>query len=206
MARRLPPLRREPAHPSFFVDKLWSYFVPQPPSDAVRDTLMNTYRGSGWGIRPVLEEILMSPDLYQGPPMVKPPVVQLAGMLRKLGRGIDTEAWTWLCDQAGQLLFWPPNVSGWDDTRWLDTSRMRARWNLVDYALDGTSVDVWGDPYSTTETPDEALSRALASWGGPTCAATPGRAARLRPASRVAGRRPGSRAPTGRCARTPCCS
>ena len=27
-----------PAHPSFFVDKLWSYFVPQPPSDAVRDT------------------------------------------------------------------------------------------------------------------------------------------------------------------------
>ena len=157
-----------PAHPSFFVDKLWSYFVPQPPSDAVRDTLMNTYRGSGWGIRPVLEEILMSPDLYQGPPMVKPPVVHLAGMLRKLGRGIDTDAWVWLCDQAGQLLFWPPNVSGWDDTRWLDTSRMRARWNLVNYALDGTSVDVWGAPYSTTETPDEALSRALNSWGGPT--------------------------------------
>ena len=116
----------------------------------------------------MLEEILMSPDLYQGPPMVKPPVVHLAGMLRKLHRGIDTEAWTWLCDQAGQLLFWPPNVSGWDDTRWLDTSRMRARWNIVDYALDGTSVDAWGAPYSDTETPDEALARALASWGGPT--------------------------------------
>ena len=128
----------------------------------------------------------MSPDLYQGPPMVKPPVVQLAGMLRKLGRGIDTEAWTWLCDQAGQLLFWPPNVSGWDDTRWLDTSRMRARWNLVNYALDGTSVDVWGAPYSTTETPDEALSKALTSWGGRPCAATPGRAPRLRPTRRGA--------------------
>ena len=25
-----------PLHPSFFVDKLWSYFVPQPPSDGVR--------------------------------------------------------------------------------------------------------------------------------------------------------------------------
>jgi hypothetical protein len=155
-------------HPSFFVEKLWSYFVPQPPSDAVRDTMIATYQGSGWGIRPVLEEILISPDLYQGPPMVKPPVVQLAGMLRSLHRGIDTEAWTWLCDQAGQLLFWPPNVSGWDDTRWLDTSRMRARWNMVDYALDGTSVDAWGSPYSSTETPDEALGRALQSWGGPT--------------------------------------
>jgi hypothetical protein len=116
----------------------------------------------------VLEEILISPDLYQGPPMVKPPVVQLAGMLRSLHRGIDTEAWAWLCDQAGQLLFWPPNVSGWDDSRWLDTSRMRARWNMVDYALDGTSVDAWGSPYSSTETPDEALARALQSWGGPT--------------------------------------
>ncbi len=68
----------------------------------------------------------MSPDLYEGPPMVKPPVVQLAGMLRALGRPIDTYAWIWLCDPAGQFLFRPPNVSGWDDTRWLDTSRMRA--------------------------------------------------------------------------------
>ena len=65
------------------------------------------------------------------------------------------------------MLFWPPNVSGWDDTRWLDTSRMRARWNIVDYALDGISVDAWNGTYSTTETADEALARALASWGSP---------------------------------------
>jgi hypothetical protein len=44
---------------------------------------------------------------------------------------------------------------------------MRARWNIVDYALDGTSVDAWGTDYSETETPEEALNRALASWGGP---------------------------------------
>ncbi|HET6997213.1 MAG TPA: DUF1800 family protein [Solirubrobacterales bacterium] len=156
-----------PLHPSFFVDKLWSYFIPQPPADAVRDSLIETYRGSGWAIRPVLEAILMSPEIYQGPPMVKPPVVQLAGMLRALGRPIDTEAWIWLCDPAGQVLFRPPNVSGWDDSRWLDTSRMRARWNLVHYALDEISVDAWNGSYSTTESPEEALNRALASWGSP---------------------------------------
>jgi hypothetical protein len=156
-----------PLHPSFFVEKLWSYFIAQPPSTSVRDRLIETYRSSGWAIRPVLEEILISPDLYLGPPMVKPPVVHLAGMLRALGRHIDTEAWTWLCDPAGQVLFWPPNVSGWDDKRWLDTSRMRARWNIVNYALHGISVDAWNDPYSTTETADEALQRALASWGMP---------------------------------------
>ena len=113
-----------PLHPSFFVEKLWSYFVPQPPAAAVRDGLMATYRDSGWQIRPVLETILLSPDLYEGPAMVKPPAVQLAGMLR-------------------------------------------ARWNVVDYALDGISVDAWSGKYSTTETADEALARALAVWGSP---------------------------------------
>ncbi len=157
-----------PLHPSFFVAKLWSYFIPQPASQATTEGLINTYRGSGWAIRPVLETILMSPDLYEGPPMVKPPVVQLAGMLRSVGRYIDTAAWAWLCEQAGQLLFWPPNVSGWDDTRWLDTSRMRARWNTVDYVLEGISVDAWNDQYSSTENPEEALARALGSWGSPT--------------------------------------
>lgn len=156
-----------PLHASFFVEKLWSYFVPAPPSAAVRDELIQTYLGSGWQIRPVLELILMSPALYEGPPMVKPPVVHLAGMLRALGRPIDTEAWVWLCEQAGQQLFWPPNVSGWDDSRWLDTSRMRARWHLVTYVLEEVSVDAWNEPYSSTETPEEALARALASWGSP---------------------------------------
>jgi hypothetical protein len=156
-----------PLHPSFFVDKLWSYFVPQPPSAAMRDGLMSTYRDSDWQIRPALETILLSPDLYQGPAMVKPPVVQLAGMLRALGRCIDTDAWTWLCEPAGQVLFRPPNVSGWDDTRWLDTSRMRARWNIAHYALDEISVDAWNGSYSSTESADEALARAIASWGSP---------------------------------------
>ena len=157
-----------PLHPSFFVEKLWSYFVADPPSSSRRDALVGAYRDSGWGIRPVLEAILTSPELYEGGPMVKPPVVHLAGMLRRLGRPIDTGAWAWLCEEAGQLLFWPPNVSGWDDRRWLDTSRMRARWNIAYYALGEIEVDAWGDvPYDPAETAEEALARAVASWGSP---------------------------------------
>jgi hypothetical protein len=44
---------------------------------------------------------------------------------------------------------------------------MRARWNIVDYALDEISVDAWNGSYSTTETADEALARAVASWNSP---------------------------------------
>jgi hypothetical protein len=156
-----------PLHASFFVDKLWSYFVATPAPEATRNGLMANYVSSGWQIRPALETILMSPELYEGPPMVKPPVVQLASMMRRLGRFVDTDAWTWLMEPTGQVLFWPPNVSGWDDTRWLDTSRMRARWNVVDYVLSEVSVDAWDGSYSTTETADEALARALATWGEP---------------------------------------
>jgi uncharacterized protein (DUF1800 family) len=156
-----------PYHPSFFVEKLWSYFVGAPPAVETRERLISTYVGSGLQIRPVLEEILMSPDFYEGPPMVKPPVVHLASMMRSVGRYVDTTAWVWLCNEAGQQLFWPPNVAGWDDSHWLDTSRMRARWNVVDFVLDGISVDAWGAPYSQTETAEEALARALAGWGNP---------------------------------------
>jgi hypothetical protein len=156
-----------PLHPSFFVEKLWGYFVAEPIAPGKRDVLAATYVESGFQIRPVLEAILTGPELFEGGPMVKPPVVHLAGMLRALGRQIDTEAWTWLCDAAGQVLFWPPNVSGWDDRRWLDTSRMRARWNIVHYATVPVSPDPWNDGYSETESAREALDRALATWGGP---------------------------------------
>ncbi len=156
-----------PYHPSFFVTKLWSYFVGSAPSPAIRDGLVRTYLSTHHGIRSVLGEILMSPDFYEGPPMVKPPVVHLASMLRAVGRGIDTTAWIELCEEAGQLLFWPPNVSGWDDTRWLDTARMRARWNIVDEVIAGIAYDHFGDPYSETETAEEAVGRALAAWGSP---------------------------------------
>jgi hypothetical protein len=156
-----------PLHASFFVDKLWSYFVPTSAPEATRNTLISTYVSSGWQIRPVLEAILMSPEFYEGQPMVKPPVVQLASMMRRLGRFVDADVWTWLMEPTGQLIFWPPNVAGWDDNRWLDTSRMRARWNVIDYVIDQVAIDPWHDAYSKTETPEEAVARALATWGYP---------------------------------------
>ena len=157
-----------PLHASFFVDKLWSYFVPQPPSDDTRDALIGIYKGSGYGIRPVVEAVLMHPDLYLGPPMVKPPVVQVASMLRALGRGVDDDSWAWLCQLMGQQLFWPPNVSGWDDTRWLDTSTMKARWIAATYALDSAYYDPWvANAYDPAEAADPALDKALAVWDYP---------------------------------------
>jgi hypothetical protein len=42
---------------------------------------------------------------------------------------------------AGQQLFYPPNVAGWDDTRWLDTATWRGRWWIAQYVLDRQALD-----------------------------------------------------------------
>jgi len=124
-----------PRHPAFFVGKLWSYFVPVPPDDATAKLLQELYVRSGFEVRPVVSAILRHPLLYEGPRMTKSPVVYTAGLLRTRGDRIETEDWIWLDAMAGQQLFYPPNVSGWNDQRWLDTSTFRARWLIAERAL-----------------------------------------------------------------------
>jgi len=160
-----------PLHPSFFVAKLWSYFVPTPPSEPTLASLQGIYIGSGHSIRAVLEAILMHPDFLDGPELVTPPVVYNAGLLRSIGRPIDTTAWAWLSSAAGQQLFYPPNVSGWDFTRWLDTSTAKARWEMASYVTAKTYANPWpgqGEAgYSETEQPLAAFASAMSYWADP---------------------------------------
>jgi len=155
-----------PYHRSFFVLKLWSYFVPSPPNAATQAALEALYVQSGRSIAQVVEAILMHPDVYLGAPLVKPPVVFNAGLLRATGQTITSQAWVWLGDMSGQQLFHPPNVAGWNDRAWLDTSSLYGRWYLANEALrtaERTSAHYTG----STETGAEALATAIAHVGGP---------------------------------------
>ena len=161
-------------HPSFFVRKLWGYFIPTPPPRSTQKALERRYVRGHYAVRPVVEAILKHPHLYDGPRMVKSPIVYTAGLLRAAGRGIDTESWTWLCANAGQQLFFPPNVSGWNDDRWLDTATYLARWELAGRVTRTSTLDP-----SKVQAPFDAeklLDRALGFWGSP----------RLSPATRRA--------------------
>jgi len=166
---------QNPYHASFFVTKLWSYFIPTPPSASTQAALQQLYLDSGYGIRPVVEAILMHPDFHDGPAMVKPPVVFTAGLMRTMGRGIDID-WTWLSSLAGQQLFYPPNVSGWDDSAWLDTSTWRARFVIAYHATskpgnwNGT-IDPWHTAYDKAEDAETAVARAVDFLNNPTLSA-----------------------------------
>ena len=106
--------------------------------------------------------------------MVKPPVVQLAGDAagaRPLHR--HRRPGSGSAKRPDSELFWPPNVSGWDDSRWLDTSRMRARWNIVDLRARRRSRSTPGTTaYSPTETAGRSAGAGASPPGArPDCAA-----------------------------------
>ena len=160
---------RHPLHPSFFVTKLWSYFIPAPPSAA---------RPPGARVAVRLERLPGAARARGDPAAPEPPHRAAHGeaaggphsgaAARLLQRGIDSESWTWLAENAGQRLFYPPDVSGWDDSRWLDTSTIRGRCDVVAHAvedrvLDGAAVD----DYDATETPGAAVAAARAWAGNP---------------------------------------
>jgi uncharacterized protein (DUF1800 family) len=157
---------RHRRHPSFLVAKLWGYFIPTPPPRDTARALERLYLRSGRRVRPLLDAILRHPHLYDpARRMAKPPVVQAAGMLRAVGRGIDTEGWAWMCSQAGQMLFEPPNVAGWDDRRWLDTATFRARWHMATEICNPARLEPDAVSGKVPSDPAQLVARAMAFWG-----------------------------------------
>jgi uncharacterized protein (DUF1800 family) len=154
-----------PDHPSFFVGKLWSYFVAGAPDAASQRALERLYVSSGYAIRPVVTALLKHPALYEGGRLTKSPIVYTAGLLRRIGRGVDTTAWAWIGEMSGQKLFYPPNVAGWDDSRWLDTATWRGRWWAAQYVLRPYALDPGkaSQPFDA----NALLDGALAFWNHP---------------------------------------
>ena len=64
-----------------------------------------------------------------------------------------------LGQSAGQQLFYPPDVGGWDYTRWLNTATFRARWFMA-ALVQGT-----GTPADSPSDPDEARRARRSSTG-----------------------------------------
>lgn len=160
-----------PDHPNHFVTKLWSYFCPEPLSAHDTRAAEALYLSSRKQIRPMVEAMLMHPLLHSGPRMVKPPIVQIAGMLRGIGRYVDTDAWAWESNLAGQMPFYPPNVAGWEETRWLNTGTWLARFNLTATMIDEkrTAKLKPSDGKKPPKVdPKRLAAEALSFWGEPT--------------------------------------
>jgi hypothetical protein len=155
-----------PTHPSFFIEKLWGYFVGTDLPKKTGRELETAYVKSGYEIRPIVEAILRHPLFYEGPRLVIPPVVWTAGMLRASSQTITTTNWAWIGSLTGQVLFQPPNVSGWDYSQWLDTSRWAGRLTAVNTALDKRVLSGKHYPFGIEEDATQAYDHAITFWGG----------------------------------------
>ncbi len=91
--------------------------------------------------------------------------VYIAGLHRARRQGIAGD-WAWIGDIAGQRLFRPPNVSGWNELRWLDTSTFRGRWIAANEIAGVDAVDPEA-PYPEDESAKLAVKRATKFWGNP---------------------------------------
>jgi uncharacterized protein (DUF1800 family) len=173
----------QPAHPAFILGKLWSEFIVPPPDDAALKGLISTYTRSGFQLKPVLEQILTHPLLFESiaePDMIKQPVVYAVGAMRALGLGVTDSTANDYLDAMGELPYFPPNVSGWEGgLSWLNTDTALARFGFISTLLSQTRIDdVRG------ETADAAYARAYAACGSPWL--SPATAAMLQTIARAA--------------------
>jgi uncharacterized protein (DUF1800 family) len=162
---------RHRSHAPFLVSKLWSFFVTEPLPPATRKRLARLYVQSHHRLAPVVREILNSRALYADldePRMVKWPIVQLAGNLRMVGRGVDTDSWAWISDMMGQKPFDPPSVAGWDwGPAWMSTATMRARFLCATYVTKDPPVAVVKGTVDPAWKPAEHVERARIATGRP---------------------------------------
>lgn len=132
---------KQPACARFLADKLLREFLcPDPPGE-LSDEWAGVLRESGYdlaaSIRTLLtSEAMFDPRWYRA--RIKSPVEFAIGAVRSLRlEGVSAAALADATSQAGQRLFEPPSVKGWDGHRtWLNSATMLVRLNSATRAVD----------------------------------------------------------------------
>jgi uncharacterized protein (DUF1800 family) len=126
----------QPVTAEFVAAKLYRYFVRDEIAAPVRAALGRTFRESGYQIKPLLKQILLSRDFYSAPAyatQIKSPVLLVVSTYKKLGlRDVPTiPDFGRMTGGLGQSLFDPPNVAGWAGGRtWITPSTLLQRGNV----------------------------------------------------------------------------
>jgi len=151
-----------PATPRWIAAKLAKFFVsPTPDSDLV-DAMAQKLVASGYEIAPVLRALFRSRAFYRPEVVhaqIKSPVEFVVGAVRHLG--IADPDWLrlgFLAGAAGQRLFYPPTVKGWDGGKaWINAATVFGRANLAGALLSGK----FGTPDTTALSSVETMAAQL---------------------------------------------
>ncbi len=139
----LERLAVHPATAARITDKLWSDFVAGPCSERERQRLIRLWSKTRGNVAVVLREMLRSPEFLGGSRRrVMSPVEFAVSCWRLLGvdgpRIHDVQGF----EGAGELVFFPPNVKGWNSgLAWIHPAAVQMRWEFVARAVSHLSED-----------------------------------------------------------------
>jgi uncharacterized protein (DUF1800 family) len=122
----------------YLAGKLWRFFVSEfrAPDPGFVDRIASTYLQSGYNMRAVMRDVLLSSQFWDSSSYwarYSWPVEYVVRAMKDVGwNGFSVDSTLTPLSNMGQILFEPPDVSGWDAGKtWFSTGAMLARMNFA---------------------------------------------------------------------------
>lgn len=137
--------QKQTAH--FIAAKMYRFFVNETPNPEVIAHLGNIFYDQNYEIKPLLSAIFESEWFYEEQnrgSLIKSPTELMIGIHRTFGVSYsDPQPLLVIQRLLGQMLFFPPNVSGWAGNRnWIDNSTLPLRMNLASLLAHSGQINV----------------------------------------------------------------
>lgn len=116
----------------FITTKIYKFFVNENIDQSIINTLSENFYHSNYDIKKLMTDIFSSTWFYDKKNIgnrIKSPIELMAGMMRTLPMTIQNPENLIVYQKLlGQMLLYPPNVSGWPNGKsWIDSSTLMVR-------------------------------------------------------------------------------
>jgi uncharacterized protein (DUF1800 family) len=133
---------KQPRVAEYITEKAWREFVSEKPDPAAVTRIADKFRASGYEVKVLLGELLMSPHFWAAENrgrLVRAPVELIVGTLRQFDLPQpDNRTLVLLGRALGQEPFNPPNVKGWPGgTAWINANTLLIRQQLLRRLMSG---------------------------------------------------------------------
>ena len=147
----------------YITDKIYRYFVNEKGNEARVAELADGFYQSGYDIGGLMRSIFSADWFYDEENIgirIKSPVELIASLGRQFEPVFPHENILLLLQRVlGQLLFNPPNVSGWPNGKeWIDSTSLIFRTNLGKKIIDSSTLDSLPKP-DDDKNPNEMLKK-----------------------------------------------
>jgi uncharacterized protein (DUF1800 family) len=131
----------------FISKKIYRFFVNDSVDEQKAEWLADRFYKSGYDIGKLMEDIFTSDWFYDEKNIgskIKSPIELIVGIQRMLPMKLDNDEALLLVERVlGQILFYPPNVAGWQGGKtWIDSSTLMMRMRIPQMISDQDEFNI----------------------------------------------------------------